>query len=243
MVNPIPELSAFCIDLSTGPGMLCVRFPGGSTVCAQVGFDSGDPGAILRSLFAELNSALSPLAPFFIVLDVIAAMVNCIKAIPDCLGPPPNPEKLIKCLPDLLKKLAALLELLPQLSIPVLVHDLIDVVIVGLMALRNELAAMITQAQRIAAAATRAADTGNIQLNLAVNCANGNLSALFANKQIGMQPLNRLIGIINFLLGLAQLPTIPSLDDIETLDDTVLVGLDKTIQILEAAKAAIPIPD
>jgi hypothetical protein len=141
----------------------------------------------------------------------------------------------------MLKKLAKLLELIPQLSIPVLVADLLEVVIVGLIALRGELAAMITQQLRIAAAATRAAQTGNIQLNLAVNCATGNLDALLANKQAGMQPLNRIVGIINLLLGLAGLPTIPSLDSIDALDDSALVGLDKTIQILETAKAALPV--
>lgn len=240
MVNPIPELSAFCIELSTGPGQFCIRFPGGARVCAQVGFDSGDPGELIRSLLAEANAALSPLAPFFMVLDVLAAIVHCVQAIPDAITQL-NPSGLIKCLPDMLKKLAKLLELIPQLSIPVLVADLLEVVIVGLIALRGEIATMITQQFRIAAAATRAAETGNVQLSLAVNCATGNLDALLVNKQAGMQPLNRIVGIINLLLGLAGLPEIPSLDNIEAIDDSALLALDQTIQVLEAAKAALPV--
>lgn len=236
-----PDLADFCIEVQTGAGGLCVRFPGGATLCAQFGVDIGDLGTITRSALGSINAALTPLQPFFNVLDVLVQIVTCMQAIPDCIGPPPNPTKLIDCLPDLVKKLAALLGLIPQLSIPVLVADLLDVMIVGLLALRGELAAMIEQQARLLAAATRASELGNVSLQIVVDCATGNLDAQLVNKQAGMEPLNRLLGVVNALLKLAGLPPIPALDSIGELSADALAGLDASIQALETAKASLPV--
>jgi len=236
----LPDLSAFCIELSTGPGEICIRFPGGMQVCAQYGFEIGDNGEIIRSLLAQVNSALSPLGPFFNVLDCIKAIVDCIQAIPDCVLQL-SPEPILSCIPDLIKKLMALLALIPQLSIPALIADILEAIIVGLLAIRAELAAMILQNLKILAAGTRAAETGNVELQLVVDCATGNMEAQLINKNASLAPLNRLIGVMNFLLELAQLPPVPSLDNLENVDDAALAGLDASIQVLEAAKATLPV--
>ena len=93
-----------CILLNTGPGELCVTFPGGATICAQVGYEIGDIPEIVQNMLDSLNTALAPLVPFLNMIDVIKAIVDCIQAIPDCLSPP-SPTPLVECIPNLIEKL------------------------------------------------------------------------------------------------------------------------------------------
>lgn len=77
------------------------------------------------NLMEVIQPALTPLVPLFDIIDTIVAVFNCIKAIPDTLGPPPDPTVLAACLPDLAEKVAKLLKLIPQLSLPLLIVGLI----------------------------------------------------------------------------------------------------------------------
>ena len=52
-----------------------------------------------------LQSALTPLVPVFTIIDTVVAVFNCVKAIPDSLGPPPDPSVIAACLPDLQRKI------------------------------------------------------------------------------------------------------------------------------------------
>ena len=87
------------------------------TSCVEIR-DFGDPfsvslpgGIIIEdfNLMKAIQPALTPLMPLFEVIDVVVAIYNCVKAIPDCFGPPPDPSGLVACLPDLAKKIMKLL--------------------------------------------------------------------------------------------------------------------------------------
>src|SRR5690606_13640946 len=127
-------------------------------------------------LFAQLNSVLAPMTPFFNMLDVVKALVDCVQAIPDCLVPP-DPTPLAQCLPTLLEKLQKLLEMLPPVWVPKMVKAAIDVLITAMLGLRTDVATMIEEQAEIVDAATKAAEVGNVELQLALDCAQGDLDA------------------------------------------------------------------
>lgn len=240
----IPDLSSFCIQVLTGPGELCITFPGGVELCASVGVSVGDPAAIVTSLLAQVNSALMPLAPFFDVLNVVKAVGDCVQAIPDCLGPLPDPRPLLQCIPGLVEALEKLLELLPIFTIPKMIKGILETIITGLMGLRQKLAAMIAQSARIIAAGTKAAKVGGRMgqaLQHITDCASSNLTAQLANENAALLPLNRLIGVMNLLLKIVGLPCIPTLGGLGALTDEVLAPLDAAIKVLQAIASAIPI--
>lgn len=237
------DLSTLCVALSSGPGELCITFPGGLTVCAQAGFDVGDPGDITASLFGQINSALAPMQMVFNVIDVVKAIFDCVKAIPDCLGPPPDPSKLAACIPDLAKKIDALLQMLPIFSIPVLVAGLIDAVIAALTGLKIRLQALLAKQLKLTNASLIAAKVGNVQLQTAISCSSANLDIQLANLNSQLAPLSRLLGVINFLLQLAGLPCIPAVPSLGALSDEILEPIDDFIKILQAIKAALPVTD
>ena len=238
---PLPNLSEMCIALKVSRQELCVTFPGGAEMCVQIPDIVPDPTEMSKQLLAQANAALAPLVPIFNIIDVVMALFNCVKAIPDSLGPPPDPSKLAECLPDLAKKASKLLKLIPQLSLPLLLVGLIDVLLFYLEGLRGQLKAVIAAQVRIAAAATRAAELGNVQLRTIVDCATANLDAHLQNLNESMAPLNRLVGVINLFMELLGLPKVPDISSLCDDAEAALVPLDAAIDGLKAARAAIPV--
>lgn len=239
---PLPDLSVACIEIKVGKQDLCVTFPGGAEMCVQMPSVSvPDPSELSKQLMAQANAALAPLMPVFNIIDTVIALFNCVKAIPDALGPPPDPSKLAKCLPDVAKKVSKLLKLIPQLSVPLMIVGLIDVLLAFLEGIRGQLKAVIAAQVRIAAAATRAAELGNVQLSTIVDCANANIEAQMKNLGESAAPVNRLIGVINLFVELAGLPKLPDLSNLGNDAQAALGVLDPLVDQLKAARSAIPV--
>lgn len=239
-ITLIPDLSSKCIELSTF-GEVCVRFPGGAKICASINVtELGDPGEIAKDLLAQVNAAMVPLTPFFNLLDVLKAIFDCLQAVPDALGPPPDPSGIIACIPNLQKAVDKLLALIPPIPILEMAKDILNVIIIALQGIRAKLAAMIKQVERITKAALAASTLGNLQLQVVVDCANGNMEAQLENMNAGMAPLNRLIGLLNVLLELAGQDCIPALGGFAEITEAVLAPLDATIALLQQLLALIP---
>jgi hypothetical protein len=240
---PLPsDLAEFCVLLQQAPGTFCVTLPGGAKHCVSYDFDIVDPSKILKQLFADLNGMLTPLVPIFQIVDFAQSAFACIEAIPDAIGPPPDPSKLINCVPDLARKAQALIALLPQYSIPVLAKEILFNLIVFARGLRSRIEVMIRKAERIVEAETRAAQLGNVQLQTVLDCAKGTLDNQLVNLNNGLTPLNQLIGLVNFLLDLAGLPCIPEFGGIGDLTEEALAPLDELIALLQQIYDLIPAP-
>src|SRR5512147_2090186 len=111
---PLPDLSAACVEVKATKQDLCVTFPGGAEMCVQLpSMSIPDPSELSKQLMAQANAALAPLVPVFNIIDVVIALFNRVKAIPDALGPPPDPSNLAGCMPELAKKASKLLRLIP----------------------------------------------------------------------------------------------------------------------------------
>jgi hypothetical protein len=238
---PLPDLHTFCIKLFPG-GELCVQFPGGAKVCAT--FPDGKiPSAdeLTNALLAQVNSALAPLMPIFRVLDVLVAMVDCIKAVEKCLGPPPNPTELVKCFPKLARAMAEVLKLLPMLSLPVLIGGILDVLIMNLRGVRACMLAFLMKQLRIVAANTYAARLGSIQLQVAVDCATDDLNAAIVNLNARAGALAQLVSVVNALLDLAGLPELPlGVGALSADANASLAPLDEVIRVLQGVRAGFP---
>jgi hypothetical protein len=239
---PLPDLSAACIQTKVGKQDLCVTFPGGAEMCVQIPSVSiPDATEVAKQLMAQTSAALAPLVPIFNLIDVVLALFNCVKAIPDALGPPPDPAKLAKCVPELSQKAAKLLKLVPQLSVPFMVVGLIDVLLTFLEGMRNQLKCIVATEARIAQAAARAAELGNVELAAVVDCASANVDAQMKNFSESAAPINRLIGVINLLLELAGLEKLPDLENLGSDAEEALGILDDIVSTLQQARAALPV--
>jgi hypothetical protein len=219
-----------CIEIPEIPDPFAITFPGGVTI-EHI------------NLMEVIQPALTPLVPFFDLIDTIVAVFNCIKAIPDSLGPPPDPTVLAACLPDLAEKVNKLLALIPQLSLPLLIVRLIDLLIEVLRRARSELLHLQQQMVQILGAIDRATNLDDAGLMAIAQCAQANVAQEAANVGKSLAALGKLIGLINLFMGMVGGPEIPDLSDLagRPLDDAI-PPINAIIETLQSARAAVPVP-
>lgn len=223
---PLP----ICIEIPEIPDPFQLTLPGGVTI-EHI------------NLMEIIQPALTPLVPIFDIIDTIVAVFNCVKAIPDSLGPPPDPTALAACLPDLAEKVSKLLKLIPQLSLPLLIVRLIDLVIDTLRQARSELMHLQQQVQQILGVIDRATNLDDAGLMAIAQCAQANVAQEAANVGKSLAALGKLIGLINLFMGMVGGPEIPDLSNLagRPLDD-VIPPIDAIIEALQTARSAVPVP-
>jgi len=219
-----------CIEIPEIPDPFQLTLPGGVTI-EHI------------NLMEIIQPALTPLVPIFDIIDTVVAVFNCVKAIPDTLGPPPDPTVLAACLPDLAEKVAKLLKLIPQLSLPLLIVRLIDLVIDTLRQARSELMHLQQQVQQILGVIDRATNLEDAGLMAIAQCAQANVAQEAANVGKSLAALGKLIGLINLFMGMVGGPEIPDLSNLagRPLDD-VIPPIDAIIEALQTARSAVPVP-
>ncbi len=219
-----------CIEIPELPDPFNITLPGGVSI-EHI------------NLMEVIQPALTPMVPVFDIIDAVVAAFNCIKAIPDVLGPPPDPSALAACLPDLAKKVNKLLKIIPQLSLPILIVGLIDLVIDTLNQARSELLHFMQHVQQISGVIDRATDLDDAGLMAIARCAQANVAQEAANVGKSLAALGKLVGIINLFLGMIGGPEIPDLSNLAGRPlDEVIEPLDAIVNALKNARKAVPTP-
>lgn len=220
-----------CLDLPALDDPFEIPLPGG------ISLEDIDP-------LPMLQAALAPLAPFFRVLDVVLQLFNCVKAIPDAISLPPDPSALLACVPELAKKIAKVIELVPVLTIPLMIKRILQLVIRTLNKLRMRLAYLQAQMTRIEAAIDRAKQLKDPGLMAIAGCAKANVTQEAANLMKSLAGVGRLLGILQLLLGLV--PGAPPIPDLTSLTgqplNAVIEPLGAVVSALQSAANLIPVP-
>ena len=219
-----------CITIEPLPDPFQLTLPGGVTL-ERI------------NLMEIVQPALTPLMPVFNIVDAVVAVYNCVKAIPDALGPPPDPTVLAACLPELNEKVTKLLRLIPQLSLPLLIVQLIDLVIDTLRQARDQFLHLQQQMVQITGVIRRATDLQDAGLMAISQCAQGNVAQEAANIGKSLAAIGKLIGIINLFMGMVGGPTIPELTSLsgQPLAE-IIAPLDGIVHVLQTVRHAVPVP-
>lgn len=228
-----------CPTIAVANQGLSVRVPGGVLLSVSVSETSPTPLAISKNLITQANAVLAPLSPIFTLIDAMLAVKDFAEAVPGLLT---DPGALVEAIDKLVTNIGKLAGLVPQLSVPFLVVDIIDVVIEILAGIRVTLEALIDQNVKIAAAGLAAAEPGNEALGPIVTCAQDLNAQIQADLAAGSAPLNQFIGVLNLFLSLIGAPEIPSLDDLGDSPEEGLVVITEFETILRTARDAIPLP-
>lgn len=201
-----------------GGAQLCVSLPSSIVPSSS---------EIARQMFAQVNSALAPLQSIFTIIDAIKAIFDCVSALPDVITKL-DITALLECAPNMLEKVSKLISLIPPLSIPVVIRDVLTTMIVFLEGLRQDLEGAKIQADRILEAATAAALPGNGSLVGIVTCAQDFYTKVMSHTSASAEPFNRLIGVLNALLDM-----VPGVDPLPCIG-----GLDGTPQVIQDTLSA-----
>ena len=195
------------------------------------------------NLMQAIQPALTPLVPIFDIVDTVVAVFNCIKAIPDTLGPPPDPTAIAVCIPELAQKVAKLVRLIPQVTLPYTLRGILRLIIDTLRQARSQIMHLQQQTQQILGAVDRATNLGDAGLMAITSCAQANVAQEAANVGKSLASLGKLIGLANLFLGMIGAEGIPDLSNLagRPLDD-VIPPIDAIIMKLQAAHDAIPLP-
>ena len=235
------EIELICRTLPVVPQGKCITLPGGVEICVQMPGIPRDLGELTKQLLAQMNAALTPLAPVFNIIDAVIAIFNTVKAIPDAIMKL-DIGGLAEALKEMAEKIAALLKLIPQLSIPLMVIGLIDCIIAALEGLKIDLEIALAYQQQILEAGLLAVEPGNIGLVAVIDCATLDFEAYIENLNEGAQPLNRLIGLLNLFMNLIGLEGIPLIAGVEGDIQGTIDALGATIEVMSTIRDAIPLP-
>jgi hypothetical protein len=238
----IPE----CKALPRLPALREIVFPGGAALSQVLAAGSDIPSSLdaATNLLAQASPAMAPLMPIFNIIDAVLALVECVQAVPDALGPPPDPAKMAETLSRLAEKLPKLLDLVPQLAAPRMVAGMLDTLIDFLEGLRDQIEAILLQAERTQAARAKAEELGDSNLLHIAGCAEGQAQAQLQAMADALAPMNALTSALNLFLGLLGLPEIPALDDLIdiTHPDAGLAAIDVLVETLRSIRDAVPLP-
>lgn len=229
-----------CVTLTLGNQGAQIRLPGGAALSVMVPDINPSDLAITKNLLAQGNAALAPLLPVFNIIDALLAVKDFAEAVPGLLT---DPSALVSAIESLIEKIAKLAQLVPQLSVPFLVVDMIDVAITALNGFVTQLEIVVQQELRIAAAVVKAntAPVNAALLEVTV-CADSINAATKQGISEGLGPLNTLFGLLSIFLGLIGQPPIP--DVAELGDDTAeaIASLRAVVDLLQGIRDAIPLP-
>ena len=219
-----------CVPLPPAPAPRTLPLPGG------VSLEAIDLPAIVQP-------ALTPLLPVFNIVDAIVAVFNAIKAIPDMLGPPPDPTVLAPALAELGRKVAVLLGLVPALSIPATVVGLLDLAIATLDTTRTQLLHLQSEHIRMAALVDRAAALNDLHLRDIALCGARHVEEEARSTVANLASLGRVLGLVNLFTSMIGGPTVPPLGSAEGSSVAELFApIDALTSALIAARSAIPLP-
>jgi hypothetical protein len=214
-----------------------VLLPGGVAVSAISGTETGDPSKIVRGLLAATNPALTPFMPVFDLVEALKSVADMGAATI-----PPDPIAFGEAAAKLAEKLVKLGSMVPQVAVPNLAKSVVLTIAAGMRATAGQVRAMAAHAERVEADAARALalpEPARTSLLLVVDCARGNLQVQAANEAAALEPLNRLISLVNALLELVGAPCVPALGGVD-LDPGAADLLEDAADVVEAIAGAIP---
>lgn len=222
--------SPFCVRIPPAPAPQRLTLPGGVSIEHL-------------ELIRVIQPALTPLMPLFDILETVLALFDAVKAVPESLGPPPDPSALIEALQKLAEKVAGLLRLVPQLSLPFTIVGLVDLIIDTLSKARDLLVHLQARMEAVERVEARARELGDAQLLAIAACARANVEMETANLGASLGALGKLIAVLNVFTSMVGAPEVPDLSSLsgEALD-TIVEPLDALVEVLRGVRRAVPLP-
>lgn len=241
-----PSTGLVCLDLVPAPGGIDICFPGGFCLShIWQGINNIPRGADLPlQFFGQIGPAMAFLSPLFSVLDTVIAIYKCVTAIPDAILEL-DPGKIFECMPALVELINQLLSMIPQMSLPRMVKQ----ILIGLAQLLEGLASdfqfLLAQLQRVLDEIDRAADLNDVNLNDFLVCRQNTINEQTSSTVEALQGIGRIVLLANIFIGLfggdTEIPCFSDIVDLSNLSGTVDLLLDLAAFLRQLA-SLIPDP-
>jgi len=237
-----------CLGLPSAAELsLKIRFPGGVEIAALHSEVSKLQNSCSMSLnlLKAVQPIMVPLKPIFDIIDTLSAVLNCITAVPKAIIEL-DPSEITGCLEELGIRVGALLELLPSMSVPLMLLDIFDMLITFLSCLVAQMEDLVSQLEDVAHRAARADIIGDGNLRELVRCKEDDVRSIQANADDALRALGTIFAMINTMLGLLGMEPMPDVNDLVpagAVEPIETIGHIRTgIEKLQEIRAMIPIP-
>jgi hypothetical protein len=198
------------------------------------GDDDFDRGV---SLFRAMTPALAALAPVFTLVEAMLAIKKFIDVFTSF---PPNPVDLAQAISDAGKAIQKLVGMVPAVSVPLLIKDLLTCMISFLSGVLQRLLKLQDQIQRIEAARALGIELNLPDLDILMDCAEENVTLYLQHLSASMGSFASLWGILQLFAEIAGLD-LPDLDfDVSGDLDTVIDKLSELVIRLQEILEALP---
>lgn len=225
-----------CPDVTASGGRLCVRFPGGAPICANVPTLNPPNLQLARAVMGQANAAMAPLQPIFDIIGAITAVKDLVEALVA------DPFDIADVAQELGERVDRLATLVPQLSVPAMALDIVDALLTYMEGVAESLAALAAQENRIQAAVAVAESQNLDVLRQAAGCASTQLNAYFAGIKASNAPIDDLIELLNGFLGqVPGAPEIPTLGDLGDGLQEASDALSEQVDLLRSVREMIPL--
>jgi hypothetical protein len=110
--------------------------------------------------------------------------------------------------------------------------------------LRDQIEAILQQAERTRAAMAKAEELGDANLLHIAGCAEAQGQAQLQAMADALAPMNSLTSALSLFLGLLGLPEVPSLDGLINIEnpDAGFAALDALVATLRSVRDSVPLP-
>lgn len=232
-----------CADLEVTPRDLGITFPGGAGVGISFPRGAAPVSEVEQALmmFAQASGATAPLKPFFVLLEAVLAIKDFAEAIPDALGPPPDPTAIGEALAEVQQKTAAVAAIVPQLSVPAMILGYVDTLIRFGRGAVNELETIVNLRERIDAAAAQAATSGISALGEAAECARGLADSKRANLDAAFDQVGPVIDLLNLFIPLVPGALTVSPFPAGGSEADLIEALREALDVLQGVRSSIPL--
>jgi hypothetical protein len=231
-------VSAPCPLFKAAARELAITFPGGAKIGPMVSDLYATEAELARALLGQVQVVLAPLKPVFDILAAVMAIVEILGAVPKV---PSNPAKFLKAMADAAKKFAALTKLVPQLSGPIMLGHVLDVVISVLNGLLAEVDAVVVQQKRINSLSLKIIGEHDLLRDVLACATRINQMRMCAIDE-SLGPMRGLFDLLNLFLTMIGLPKLEALGPLGHDPfgaRTALLGL---VQALRLVRKGLPIP-
>lgn len=239
-LDPAPTACTLILAAAPPPTLV---LPGGIVLQGSAGLAGGDPGAAFEGFMAAASAGIAPFSPAFDIVGAITSILDAIKATPKILTDMPG---FLEAQAAVVEKVGKLAQLVPQLAVPALIRSVVTVIAAGLRAQAVKLGAFLAHQTRLDAADARALTlpaTAKARLLDATSCARANLATQLANEGKAMEPLNRLIALVNSLIHLVPgVACITVLGGASEISQAAIDALNATADGLDLLASLVPGP-
>lgn len=229
-----------CVPVGDPPGNHTIVFPGGMRISTPPMFRPYERLVELESMFQALAPAIAAMAPVFTMLEALVAVMDFSKALATL-----NPSEIADAFGAFLEAMEKLLGIVPQLSLPLMILGLLQLILDMLTTMIDFLVDIQRQQQQVQTMKDYAQEHELEPMVADALCLEQNLEARMAYFNNAVGALAVFLVLVETLGSIAGLDI--SLDmeldedtDIDDMLDALSTFVDTLTEIMAVVEAVIP---